>query len=524
MELPKVRPASRPALRFCWKRSAIRFWLAQMDEEYAGSQQAVVFGEDIRCVTEPGVGAEFGAEAAQVLIDQPEIQLHARDVGGLGSQIGAYEEIGRADGILAEPDQNARVGGGNRGRASGGGGAEGFVGCGVIPAGLDGLESVEGGGRRDGLTLQRLHIAERLPFSAGFSAFRAHLKEYAGLGAAPAIACGQVIAPALWVKSVAQQNGATALRCPVTGFDQLPGLGVIGSRKLADRHGDKHIGQRLGLFDVALDAGIECAVEHGDDGTGIRAGNGGLFQMHSDHRLGVQVTPQDIRGQVVEDAAIDKEVAAAILHRRENAGNRDGSADGLGQRSAGKGDRSKRVQVSGHAAKGDGQAVVVKLLPVVAKEVAGEKFIHAAVRKQGVAQGWPVLEAEGDGCGVLAAILASPETGIDIGGLQGEDAGESIADGESAHLRRGVPGGVGGSDQGSHAGAGHAVDGDVVLLDPLDDADVGQAQGASALESQADDGAVGRNNSRQGRDAAGGGGSGDGRARLPVGLLGAGCG
>jgi hypothetical protein len=37
-----------------------------------------------------------------------------------------------------------------------------------------------------------------------------------------------------------------------------------------------------------------------------------------------------------------------------------------------------------------------------------------------------------------------------------------------------------------------------MLLKPLDDADVGQAEGAAALESQADGGTVGRDNGRQG--------------------------
>ena len=47
------------------------------------------------------------------------------------------------------------------------------------------------------------------------------------------------------------------------------------------------------------------------------------------------------------------------------------------------------------------------------------------------------------------------------------------------------------ANQGTHAGSGEAVDGNVVLLKPLKNADVGQSQRASSFQRQADGGAAG---------------------------------
>jgi len=56
--------------------------------------------------------------------------------------------------------------------------------------------------------------------------------------------------------------------------------------------------------------------------------------MDGDDDVGVKVIAQDVRGQIVEDAAIDEKVAAGCFDGREDAGNGDGSANGYGQRAA----------------------------------------------------------------------------------------------------------------------------------------------------------------------------------------------
>ena len=51
-----------------------------------------------------------------------------------------------------------------------------------------------------------------------------------------------------------------------------------------------------------------------------------------------------------------------------------------------------------------------------------------------------------------------------------------------------MPAGERAADQAAHAGAGGHVDGDVMLLEPADDADVRDAAGAAAAERDADGG------------------------------------
>src|SRR5208337_1703844 len=178
-------------------------------------------------------------------------------------------------------------------------------------------------------------------------------------------------------------------------------------------------------------------------------------------------------------------------------------ANGLGHRAGGKCDRLQGVEVSGDAAEGDGGPVEVQLPAVVGEQVGGEELIHAAVSEQCVAQGGLVLEAEhGDG-GNLAAILTAAEAGVDVRSLQGKDVVEGCTFGQGGHFRRCVSAYIERADQCAHAGSGQAVNGDVVLLKPLKDADVGHAERSAALQSQTDDGAVGRDNGRQGSGAGG---------------------
>jgi hypothetical protein len=212
----------------------------------------------------------------------------------------------------------------------------------------------------------------------------------------------------------------------------------------------------------------------------------------------MQVAAKNIGGQIVEDAAIDQVVAVAVLNRGKDAGNGDGGAHGLGQRPGGESDWLQGAQVGGHAAEGDGEAVVVQLLAVVAEEVGGEEFVDAAVGEQSVAQGDAVTDADSDRLGNLAAVLTAAKAGVGIGRLQGEDAGKGVADGDGAQFGGGAAGGVNSPYQRAHAGAGDAVDGDAVILEPLEDTDVGQSQGAATFKRNADRGPVGRCDGRQG--------------------------
>ena len=155
------------------------------------------------------------------------------------------------------------------------------------------------------------------------------------------------------------------------------------------------------------------------------------------------------------------------------------------------------IQVCGHAAKRDRDPVVVQFLAIVSKELGAKELIDAAFIEQRVAQRRLVLEPDGEDGGNLAAVQTAPKAGVGIGSFEGEDVHEGIADGHSAHLGGSCPGGIECSDEGAHAGAGEPVDGDAVLLKPLEYADVGQTQSAAAFQSQADGRTVSGDNCRQ---------------------------
>src|SRR4029077_14645497 len=57
---------------------------------------------------------------------------------------------------------------------------------------------------------------------------------------------------------------------------------------------------------------------------------------------------------------------------------------------------------------------------------------------------------------------------------------------ESLNFRRSHSGGIHRTDDASHTGAGDAVHGDVIFFHPLDDADFGETERASATEGESD--------------------------------------
>ena len=59
----------------------------RLDEESAWCEQAVVLGVEDGHVADVGVGAQLGAVAAEVLIDEAHVELDARDVGGFSGAV-----------------------------------------------------------------------------------------------------------------------------------------------------------------------------------------------------------------------------------------------------------------------------------------------------------------------------------------------------------------------------------------------------------------------------------------------------
>src|ERR1700722_8074844 len=123
------------------------------------------------------------------------------------------------------------------------------------------------------------------------------------------------------------------------------------------------------LFDVVYATNRERTVEHADDRGNVGGGQGRILKSDGDHNVGVQIVAQDVGGQVVDNATVGEEVAVNVLNRRKDAGNGNACTHRLGQRAGCESDGLKRVQVSGHAAEGDGQPVVIELRAVVAEQV-----------------------------------------------------------------------------------------------------------------------------------------------------------
>ena len=109
-----------------------------------------------------------------------------------------------------------------------------------------------------------------------------------------------------------------------------------------------------------------------------------------------------------------------------------------------------------------------------------------------------MAETDSERTGKFAAVLAAAEARVCIGGMQSKDVGERVADGQSAHLGRCTARGIKGGHQRAHACAGDAVDGNLMLLQPLQNTDVRQAQRAASLECNADGSAAHRLDGGQG--------------------------
>ena len=69
----------------------------------------------------------------------------------------------------------------------------------------------------------------------------------------------------------------------------------------------------------------------------------------------------------------------------------------------------QRVQVSGHAAKGDGHAVEIEFMVVVGGQVGNQELVDAAFAEQSVVQLRAVPQANRQCLGNLVAVLAAAE-------------------------------------------------------------------------------------------------------------------
>ena len=96
------------------------------------------------------------------------------------------------------------------------------------------------------------------------------------------------------------------------------------------------------------------------------------------------------------------------------------------------------------------------------------------------------LVAEFNGGGVFAGILFAAVAELAKRDRRGKDSAPIDFRDEGADFIRAVASGVEATDEATHAGAGDVINGDAVVFEPLEDADVGEAEGAATGKSDTD--------------------------------------
>src|ERR1039458_3677909 len=228
---------------------------ARLKEESGWREEPVVFGGEVGHETDACSGTEFRAEAPEVLVDEAQVHLCTSDVGGLSCQIESDEQIGRPDGVFCETDQYACVWTCLvwivEGACAGGSRAKGLIAGAVSAVGLDWLQGVESGSRRNGLAFEGLYVGEDLVLGSRVATFHINLAQEAGLCQTAEVAGDQVGFPALIVECVAEQGGAVCLGGHVARMDEIACFRVVSRGEAADGDADDNVGQDLCLLDVS---------------------------------------------------------------------------------------------------------------------------------------------------------------------------------------------------------------------------------------------------------------------------------
>ena len=97
-----------------------------------------------------------------------------------------------------------------------------------------------------------------------------------------------------------------------------------------------------------------------------------------------------------------------------------------------------------------------------------------------------MLESDGEIIGDGAGVLAAAEASGAVRGVEAKHGVEDVAIHDDFELFDGLAGGVKCADHATHAGPRDDVDGDMVLFEPLKCADLGESEGSSASEREAD--------------------------------------
>ena len=230
----------------------------------------------------------------------------------------------------------------------------------------------------------------------------------------------------------------------------------------------------------------------GNGQRGIERGARLQREAHIGHDKDVRMhRPRHADGQILRQAAVDQQPAVQF-DRREYAGRRHAGAHRDRQIALVEQHRLAGFQIGRHRAKRGRQQIeigaVAERQGQLAQRLLQLLALNEALRQQDLA----VLEAERQPHQKIAVVLLAPEGQIPARRriakrLLPVDRAHGGVDVVRRHAAR-----VQSADDGAHAGAGDAVDGNLQVLEHLEHADVRDAARAAARQHQADPRAGGR--------------------------------
>ena len=293
----------------------------------------------------------------------------------------------------------------------------------------------------------------------------------------------QVLRPRPVLQCVRLQGGTRLRRRLPSLGDEDVAVPVVHRAELRDVDGHDEVRGGHSPRLVRADGEVQRPAQDLEHRRDLRRPQLALAQVHGDHDVRAHL-PHDVGREVVHDAAVRVDVVADA-NGREEAGDGHRRAQGLGQRTVREDPLLAAHQLRGHAAERDGQLVEGFDLGV-GHRLAIHQQRDLLSRVQSRRQAHAVAEADQERVRVRAQVFTPAEGQVPIGRGPGEHEVPVELMGQGAELSGSLPGRVEAADQGAHAGARDVVHGDVVGLEPLEHADVGQAEGAPAFEGHAD--------------------------------------
>lgn len=265
----------------------------------------------------------------------------------------------------------------------------------------------------------------------------------------------------------------------VTRVGEFATSGVVAGIEAGEVDGDDDVGAFHHAQFVGGDDDADGPLDDAGEGVQRFGVDRGLREMDSDDDVGSHL-PGDIDGEILEDGAIDIEFAAAV-GRSEDAGEGHGGAEGIGEDAFAEDLFFAGDKIGGDAAEGSGE-VVEGVEFGVGEGPAAEEDADLMAEIETGGKGDAAFETEFEEVGEGGAVFAAAEGEVaEVDGAAEELIPGSVFD-DGAEFSGGAAGGVEAADEAAHAGAGDVVDGDAVLLEPFEDADMGDAEGAAAFE------------------------------------------